>query len=148
MSRFRIDFSIRELDIPEDQARGIRFGDDVEVSGIMDFFDRCRDAARTLFLPSPNKAFFSNKDNVEGLMKELDELKRADVQRQNVEKMKKLMIGMAKTAPNMPPPHAQKNWDYDELKRGDDGSRGGDGPSSKEWLKKVAESLNRDRGRY
>lgn len=51
--RFRIDFTVRELDVPAEDARGISFGDDVPVEQIVDFFDRCRDAARTLFVQAP-----------------------------------------------------------------------------------------------
>jgi hypothetical protein len=49
MRRFRIDFTIREVDCPPEDARGITFGDDVDVNSIFDFFNRCRDAAVTLF---------------------------------------------------------------------------------------------------
>jgi hypothetical protein len=48
MNRWRIDFAVRELGVPEEEARGIKFGDDVELEDIMDFFDRCRNAVRTL----------------------------------------------------------------------------------------------------
>jgi len=53
MGRFRIDFTVREIDVPADDARGITFGDDVSAEQIVDFFNRCRDAARTLFAPGP-----------------------------------------------------------------------------------------------
>lgn len=49
--RFRIDFSIRELDVPEEQARGARFGDDVELAHMSDFFNKRRDAVHSLFQP-------------------------------------------------------------------------------------------------
>jgi len=51
MKRFRIDFSIRELDVPEDQAEGVRFGDEVPLTQMFQFFDRCRDAMRALYEP-------------------------------------------------------------------------------------------------
>ena len=47
--RLRIDFRIQELDVPAETARGITFGDEVDASSLVDFFDRCRDAARLLF---------------------------------------------------------------------------------------------------
>jgi len=49
MKRFRIDFSVREVDVPEDQAQGIRLGQEVDAVQMKDFFNRCRDAAVTLF---------------------------------------------------------------------------------------------------
>jgi hypothetical protein len=49
VKRFRIDFSIREADVPPEDARGIRFGDEVDADKIFDFFNRCRDAALMLF---------------------------------------------------------------------------------------------------
>ena len=55
MKRFRIDFVVRELDVPDDQSRGISFGDDVPLDGIFDFFNRCRDAVSALFVAPPNK---------------------------------------------------------------------------------------------
>lgn len=49
MRRFRIEFSIRELDVSDDQSQGIRFGDDVTIDKIIDFIDKCRGACRALF---------------------------------------------------------------------------------------------------
>lgn len=49
LKRFRIDFSIRETDCPPEEAQGIRFGDEVDAKDLFDFFNRCRDAALTLF---------------------------------------------------------------------------------------------------
>ena len=48
MSKWRIDFSVREAGVPEEDARGIRFGDEVELDQVYGFFDRCRDAVRAL----------------------------------------------------------------------------------------------------
>lgn len=47
--RFRIDFTVREVGVPDDKARGITFGDEVEGHAVGEFFDRCRDAIQTLF---------------------------------------------------------------------------------------------------
>ena len=46
--RVRIDFTVRELDVPEERARGVSFGDEVDAGRLRDFFDRCRDAVAAL----------------------------------------------------------------------------------------------------
>jgi hypothetical protein len=51
MKRFRIDFTVRELDCPPEEARGVSLGEDVSVDKIHEFFTRCRDAVVTLFVP-------------------------------------------------------------------------------------------------
>lgn len=68
MKRFRIDFAIREIDVePGEEAQGIRFGDEVELNDIYDFFNKCRDAAKTLFLP--------HKKSTEELKAEINKLR-------------------------------------------------------------------------
>lgn len=65
MTRWRIDFSVREAGVPEDEARGIKFGDEVELSKVHDFFDRCRDAVAVLLGArpgSPADAFTARMD--------------------------------------------------------------------------------------
>lgn len=57
--RFRIDFTVKELDVPDDRARGITFGDEVDGSAVAAFFDRCRDAFAVLFT---NTATHQKKD--------------------------------------------------------------------------------------
>lgn len=72
MSRWRIDFAVRELDVPEEQARGIKFGDDCELDDVIDFFERCRDAVRTLLGTR-------RRDTVEELRAQMaEEKKKAD----------------------------------------------------------------------
>jgi len=53
VTRWRIDFAVREVGVPEDEARGIKFGDEVELSKVHDFFDRCRDAVSVLLGARP-----------------------------------------------------------------------------------------------
>lgn len=48
MRRFQIDFAVRELDVPEEQARGVRFSEAVNVDNVFDFLTRVRDAVVTL----------------------------------------------------------------------------------------------------
>ena len=68
-THLRIDFVVREVadeeGIPEDDLRYVRFGDDVPIPFVRDFFDRCGNAMATLFkqgaavlclvAPGPNK---------------------------------------------------------------------------------------------
>lgn len=51
MKRVRVDFVVREIDIdggPE-QARGVSFGEDIDVDELYEFFNRCRDGANLIF---------------------------------------------------------------------------------------------------
>lgn len=48
VNRFRIDFSVNELDAPENEQRRIVFGEEVTAEDIFDFFNRCRDGVVTL----------------------------------------------------------------------------------------------------
>ena len=47
--KLRIDFTVRESDVPPEDARGLRWGDEIEVKQIFDFFNKCRDAVLTVF---------------------------------------------------------------------------------------------------
>ncbi len=126
MKRFRIDFSIRETDVPPEDAQGIRFGDEVDVNGIFDFFNKCRDAAMTLF----NSVRPKNDP-------EIDKLKAALVQKDMLLMQLQKELERIKQAQH---PHDQGPWEYrrdrkywlqdQAADRGipDDGSRGGDGP--------------------
>lgn len=46
--RFQVDFAIRELDVPEEQARGVRFSEAIPADAIFDYLTRVRDAVVTL----------------------------------------------------------------------------------------------------
>ena len=131
MKRFRIDFTIRELDCPPEEARGITFGDEVDSKSIFDFFNRCRDAAVTLF---------------NGTRPRVAEDELAEVKRQlEAEKQKARMRnqGVAQAPVKIDSIlDMQKMWGStkapDPRSFGDDGSRGGDGPPSPEYLARVA----------
>jgi hypothetical protein len=49
VKRYRIDFTVREVGVPPEEAQGVVFGDEVSVDSIYSFFNRCRDAVTTLF---------------------------------------------------------------------------------------------------
>lgn len=121
--KFRIDFTVRELDTPEDQARGITFGDDVPVEQIVDFFDKCRDVARTLFVTG----VISRKPEKPELTPE----ERSKIISQD-NQLKKYVHDMG----------------YGNIYPGDDGSLGGTGPMSEqayEWYMQHAKNLSKDR---
>jgi len=52
-THLRIDFIVREVSddgqTPEDDLRYVRFGDDVPIAHVRDFFDRCGSAMGTMF---------------------------------------------------------------------------------------------------
>lgn len=115
--RFRIDFTVRELDVPAEDARGISFGDDVPVEQIVDFFDRCRDAARTLFVQAPPVAKKPSDVVAAGVSRGIDindEIEQARMKRIQFEHVRARHERSIKPFP------------------GDDGTRGGDGPMSEE----------------
>jgi hypothetical protein len=66
--RWRIDFTVREADVPAEEARGISFGDEVSASDVYGFFNRCRDAVVTLVSGERPK---SENDNIEETKKKL-----------------------------------------------------------------------------
>lgn len=75
MKRFRIDFTIRELDCSPKDAQSITFGDEVDSTDIFDFFNRCRDGVVTLFDSTlPKKSLLLTK--WDELSNEVDELKK------------------------------------------------------------------------
>ena len=53
MKRFRIDFSIREVDVPAEEARGVKFGEEVSLDQVYYLFNRWRDEINALFQPPP-----------------------------------------------------------------------------------------------
>jgi hypothetical protein len=133
MKRFRIDFSIRETDCPPEDAQGIRFGDDVDVKDIFEFFNKCRDAAMTLFNSAlPKKP--AEDPEVTKLRGELARLQlELQAARHENERIKQARL-----------PHDQGPWEYRKSDRyrlqacdrgiPDDGSRGGDGPPTNKNL--------------
>jgi len=136
MKRFRIDFTIRELDCPPEEARGITFGDDVDAKSIFDFFNRCRDAAITLFNGTRPRVA---EDELAEVKRQLEiEKQKARVRNQGVAQAPKPIDNMRDFEkmwggvkdPN-PTHHLREDF-------GDDGSRGGDGPPSAEYLARVA----------
>lgn len=147
MKRFRIDFTCQELDCPPEEAQGIKFGDEVAVSDIFEFFNKCRDAAMTLFNSALPKKPKGEDPEVTKLKAELG-LQRLENQRlkQELERIKQAQL-----------PHDQAPWEYRKSDRyrmaadrgiPDDGSRGGDGPPSKEYLDAMKHAMNPDKDRY
>jgi hypothetical protein len=146
MKRFRIDFSIRETDCPPEDAQGIRFGDDVDVKDIFEFFNKCRDAAMTLFnsalpkKPAEDPELTKLKARIALL-----EMKNSQLQQEN-DRIKQAKL-----------PHDQGPWEYRKtdkyrLQAGDrgipdDGSRGGDGPPSKAFLEAIKHLNDPNKGR-
>lgn len=131
--RFRIDFTVRELDVPLEDARGITFGDDVPVEQITDFFNKCRDVARTLFVPGP--APNVNVDiNVKIPPAGQTNLQRSitSLEREIEKRAHERSISSAGLRP-FP---------------GDDGSRGGDGPCSDEAIAWYKAQMDPNRDRY
>lgn len=123
MKRFRIDFTVRELDVPPEEARGVAFGDEVAVGDVFGFFNRCRDAVVTLFSGKRPADMHDPEDGKQKMMAE-DAARR--VQR-NFELMKERQAV-----------HRGPGSFFDRRYVGltpdhDDGSRGGDGPSRNEW---------------
>jgi hypothetical protein len=112
--RLRIDFVIREVDDPN--GHGISFGDEVNAEDLCDFFDRCRDAARTLYNARASKKEWQKLED------EVNQL-RTKAQASNRPQM-----GAAQVKRDL--------WDKKISHSGfmDDGSRGGDGPPSPEYL--------------
>lgn len=136
--RFRIDFSIRELDVPEETARGIRFGDDVDIDAIAEFFNKHRDLARTLFqsVQKPRSSDVVQQD----ILRLLEERKQAE-ERENKEAahtMKQISDLAREKNVKVLMPQAPSNRyagkSRRELDRMDDGSRGGDGPSDPDYV--------------
>lgn len=125
MSRWRIDFVVQELDVPPEDARGIKFGDAVEVEEVMDFFDRCRDAVRTLLGTK-------RRQTLDELRQQLaEEKKKAEAQEQERRRLFKESIAARP-----------------DIRVLGDGSRGGDGPPDPEWVKHVASRHDPNRYRY
>ncbi len=139
MARFRIDFSIKETGVPEDQARGIRFGDEVESSSIGDFFDKCKAAAKMLFDPLRPIRVNQNIDYA-------DKFPDTSMEPVETERMRKALYD-----------ELRKMREQQEAKRNPpawarplppSGDRGGDGPPSKEYLDAVKKAFDPDRERY
>lgn len=121
--KLRIDFRIQEV-TEDENPRGISFGDVVEVSGMLDFFDRCRDAAKTLFIG--NKP----KDTETSLREELEKIKQQRALEHALETRKG---GVASLKSQQWAKTNERQWDGS-----DDGSRGGDGPADPEWIARQA----------
>lgn len=126
MKRFRIDFSIQETGCPPEEAQGIRFGDEVDADKIFDFFNRCRDAALTLFHGGKRPREHAEEE-FEQLKKEAERLKR-----------KAMMTGQAQMGVAQRPKQVDDIASFRRMFNGDDGSRGGDGPpvNDPEWRAK------------
>jgi hypothetical protein len=134
MKRFRIDFTIRELDCPPEEARGITFGDEVDSKSIFDFFNRCRDAAVTLFNGTRPRVA---EDELAEVKRQLEaEKQKARMRNQGVAQAPvpiRDVIDLEKMWGSTKDPVHHLRQDF-----GDDGSRGGDGPPSAEYLARVA----------
>jgi|SRR5579863_8421931 len=149
--KLRIDFSVREADVPPEDARGVRFGDDIDVKQIFDFFNKCRDAILTLFNQRvPVDPFADERQRLEAEIAKL----RVELKNRDLERMKPRSDPGVPCNPRDPlpweyRPGRDKHWIAEQIRAlGDDGSRGGDGPPDPEYLKKVAEITNPDRNRY
>ena len=145
MKRFRIDFAVREADVPPEDAKGISFGDEVPIEGLFDFFNRCRDAALVLFTGrSPAVQVDKEKEHMQA---EIDRLKATiDLERLKHRQAMAPDPGiMRPTRPELAP------WDNRPSKRWrpgmDDGSRGGEGPMSPEAQKYYDDLKNNPFGR-
>ena len=152
--KLRIDFSVRETDVPPEDARGVRFGDDIDSRQVFDFFNKCRDAVMTLFGQKvPKDAFDGERQQLQA---EIDRLK-TEVKRKELERLVPARGGdpgidrRRETAPWEYRPD-KKHWmtasNPVRIPNMDDGSRGGDGPPSPEFLKALEELNNPDRDRY
>ncbi|SRR5579885_1781771 len=137
--RLRIDFSVRETDVPPEDARGIRFGDEIDAKQVFEFFNKCRDAVMTIFGQKVPKDRF--EDDRKQLEAEIERLKREARQR-DIDRLR----------PDPGRPNDLLPWEYRRdkhwMKLSDDGSRGGDGPPSPEFLKALADLENPGRDRY
>jgi hypothetical protein len=138
MGRFRIDFTVREIDVPADDARGISFGDEVSAEQIVDFFNRCRDASRTLFAPGPPVApqpvQTTVKTNITIGQAAAGARVSASAIEDAIERTRRRMSSMSQRE-TVPFP-------------GDDGSRGGDGPMSHEAIAWYKAQMDPNRNRY
>jgi len=110
VKRFRVDFSIRETDVAEgDEPLGIRFGDEIDIKDIFDFFNRCRDAAVTLFNGR------SPKDERAELTKKLE----AEVEKLRIKTAKQRMAMGAAAKPEQidDPRDLMQIWSRGEIKK-------------------------------
>ena len=82
--KLHIDFSIRETDVPEEEARGVRFGEDIDAKQVFDFFNKCRDAVMTLFGQRvPKDRFEYEREELEKKINKLkDDLLKQEILRQ------------------------------------------------------------------
>lgn len=148
--KLRIDFSIRETDVPPEDARGIRFGDEIDAKQLFDFFNKCRDAVLTIFGQKVPKDRF--EDDRKQLEAEIEKLKQ-EVRRRDIDRMRP-DPGIERPRPTQPWEYRRdKHWLASEMTKPvrypnmDDGSRGGDGPCSPEYLKALEELNSPDRDR-
>lgn len=149
--KLRIDFSVREADCPPEEARGVRFGDDIDVNQIFDFFNKCRDAILTLFNQRvPKDQFKDERDRLEARIKELE----SELMKERLKPIREPI----RTDPGRPRdqapweyrPDNRKHWLATEhrVPNMDDGSRGGDGPPSPEFLEAMKRLNDPNRDRY
>lgn len=123
--RFRVDFSIRELDVDPETARGVRFGDEVDVEDLAEFFNKHRDLVRTMFQPAKkHRSADEIQQEMNKLMAEREEAKKREQAKlaETVTKMKQLVGDrnikvLLPQAPAPRDPYREKNWDYDEMAR-------------------------------
>jgi len=144
--KLRIDFRVQETECPPEEARGVSFGDEVDVKSIFDFFNRCRDAVLTLFnQPVAKDPFADERKRLEAEIAKLRvELKNRDLDEQR-RKQREMMPDPGRRIPGPYEVDRRDNrrW-MKEFLSGDDGSRGGDGPPVNDPVWRAANGLPMD----